>query len=65
MVTMLEDCATEEHRSVAFFWGGGKVTQRKGYPYRHVFCLQWEVFLAQSDSQLNGEILSRTFESRR
>jgi hypothetical protein len=41
MVTVLEECTTEEHRSVVHFLCG-----EKGYSKRNISCLLWEVFVA-------------------
>jgi hypothetical protein len=46
MVTVLEECVTEEQRSVVGFFGGDKRTLGKGYSLRNVSCLRWEVFVA-------------------
>jgi hypothetical protein len=41
MTTVLEEYTTEEHRSVV-----GKMTQRKRYSQRNVYCFPWEAFVA-------------------
>jgi hypothetical protein len=48
MATVLEAFTTEEQRFVVRFFvgGGGKRNQCKGYSYRNVSCLGWEVLVA-------------------
>jgi hypothetical protein len=40
MATVLDEFATEEQRLLCFSFCG------KGYSYRNVSCLRWEVFVA-------------------
>jgi hypothetical protein len=44
MATVLEECTTKEQRSVVHFIVVER-TQCKGYSYRNVSCLRWEVFV--------------------
>jgi hypothetical protein len=47
MAIVLDECTTEEQRSVvSFFFFVGRRTQCEGYSERNVSCLRWEVFIA-------------------
>jgi hypothetical protein len=54
MATVLEGCTNEEQLPVVRFYFVDKRTQSKGYSLRNVSCSRWEVFVAQSGSQLGG-----------